>query len=275
MEPPVALTIAGSDSGAGAGIQADIKAMAAFGVLATTAITTVTAQNTTAVTGVHHLPVAFVDLQISAVLDDLPVAAVKTGMLGTSDWVARVAGGAAAGDLPNLVVDPVMVSSSGFLLLEEGGVDTYRSQLLPHALLVTPNLWEAALLSGIDRWQLDTIEGMVDAARAIHDTGVRWVLVKGGHGQGVDGSDGAPPPREVVDVLWGEAGPTLVPGPWVDTRNDHGTGCSLSAAVAARLAAGCTVPEAINDAKAFVSRALSGAAGWRLGSGHGPLDHFG
>ena len=274
-EPPVALTIAGSDSGSGAGIQADLKSMAALGVLAATAITTVTAQNTTAVTAVHHLPAAFVDQQITAVLDDLPVAAVKTGMLGTAEVVELVARRAAAGDLPNLVVDPVMVSSSGHRLLEDGGVDAYRRHLLPLALVATPNLWEAALLSGLDRDRLERVDGMVAAAAAIHRLGARWVLVKGGHLRGVEGSNGTQPPSQVPDVLYGVDGPTLITGAWVDTPNTHGTGCSLSAAIAARLAGGASVPEAVDDAKRFVQRALVGSAGWRLGRGHGPLDHLG
>jgi hydroxymethylpyrimidine/phosphomethylpyrimidine kinase len=274
-EPPVGLTIAGSDSGSGAGIQADLKSMAAFGVLATTAITTVTAQNTAEVTGVHHLPAAFVDRQISAVLADLPVAAVKTGMLGTAEIVELVAGRAAAGDLPNLVVDPVMVSSTGHQLLEDGGVDSYRRHLLPQALVATPNLWEAALLSGLDPAELDGVAGMIEAARVIHGLGAGWVLVKGGHLGGVEASSPGHPPAQVPDVLFGSDGPTLVTGEWVDTPNTHGTGCSLSAAIAARLAGGAPVPEAVDDAKRFVHRALQGSAGWRLGRGHGPLDHLG
>jgi len=273
--PPVAMTIAGSDSGAGAGIQADLKAMGALGVLATTALTTVTAQSTAAVTGVHHVPVAFVELQITTVLADLPVAAVKTGMLATADIVELVGRLAAEGMLPNLVVDPVMVSSSGHRLLEDGGVDAYRRHLLPRALVATPNLWEAALLSGLDRADLTGVDGMAEAARRIQRLGPRWVLVKGGHLDGVEPAAGGVPPTEVPDVLFDGEEVTVVTAPWVDTPNTHGTGCSLSAAVAARLASGAGVAQAVADAKAFVNGALLGGAGWRLGAGHGPIDHLG
>ena len=273
-EPPVALTIAGSDSGAGAGIQADLKAMAALGVLATTAITTVTAQSTAAVTGVHQLPAAFVEQQIMTVLDDLPVAAVKTGMLATAEIVEMVGRLAASGLLPNLVVDPVMVSSSGHPLLDDGGLEAYRRHLLPHSLVVTPNLWEAALLCEVDRQDLEGTAGMESAARAIHRLGVGWVLVKGGHLDGVaTPTDRAP--DQVPDVLFDGQEVRWLTASRVDTPNNHGTGCSMSAAIAARLAAGANVPDAVRDAKALVHRALVGAAGWRLGAGHGPIDHLG
>jgi len=273
--PPVAMTIAGSDSGAGAGIQADLKAMGALGVLATTAVTTVTAQNTSAVTGVHHLPVAFVELQITTVLADLPVAAVKTGMLATAPVVALVGRLAAEGRLPNLVVDPVMVSSSGHRLLEDGGIEAYRRHLLPQALVATPNLWEAALLAGMERDDLVGTDAMAEAARRIHRLGPRWVLVKGGHLDGVEPAAGGAHPEGVPDVLFDGGAVTVLTAPWVDTPNTHGTGCSLSAAIAARLASGAGVEAAVGDAKTYVHRALAGAAAWRLGRGHGPLDHLG
>jgi hydroxymethylpyrimidine/phosphomethylpyrimidine kinase len=235
----------------------------------------VTAQSTAAVTGVHHVPVAFVELQITTVLADLPVAAVKTGMLATADIVELVGRLAAEGMLPNLVVDPVMVSSSGHRLLEDGGVDAYRRHLLPRALVATPNLWEAALLAGLDRADLAGVDGMAEAARRIHRLGPRWVLVKGGHLDGVEAADRGVPPTEVPDVLFDGEEITVVTAPWVDTPNTHGTGCSLSAAIAARLASGTGVAQAVADAKAFVNGALVGGAGWRLGAGHGPIDHLG
>jgi hydroxymethylpyrimidine/phosphomethylpyrimidine kinase len=269
------MTIAGSDSGAGAGLQADLKAMAAFGVLATTVVTTVTAQSTAAVTGMVPLPSPFVEEQIMTVLADLPVAAVKTGMLGTAEVVRTVGRLAARGLLPNLVVDPVMVSSSGHRLLEDGGVDAYRTELLPHALVTTPNLREAALLSELDLRWLTGIDGMEAAARVIHRMGPRWVLVKGGHLAGVEPAGGTEPPSVVPDVLFDGSTVTVVTAGWVDTPNTHGTGCSLSAAIAARLAAGAGVHQAVEDAKGFVHRALVGAADWRLGAGHGPIDHLG
>jgi hydroxymethylpyrimidine/phosphomethylpyrimidine kinase len=276
-QPPVALTIAGSDSGAGAGIQADIKTMGALGAFAVTAVTAVTAQNTSAVEGVQVLPPWFVRQQIATVLADLPVAATKTGMLADVDIIAVVGECAGSGDLPNLVVDPVMVSSSGQLLLGDGGVAAYRDLLVPLALVVTPNLWEAALLCDIDPAGLTGVDDMADAARTIHALGPGWVLVKGGHLAGVEpgsGTDAGVPPS-VPDVLYDGTTVTVLRADRVDTPNSHGTGCSLSAAIAAKLAAGADVPAAVTEAKAFVHRALVGGAGWRLGKGHGPLDHFG
>ncbi|HWE69996.1 MAG TPA: bifunctional hydroxymethylpyrimidine kinase/phosphomethylpyrimidine kinase [Acidimicrobiales bacterium] len=274
-QPPVALTIAGSDSGAGAGIQADLKTMGALGVFGVTAITAVTAQNTATVAGVHPVPAAFVEQQVATLLADLPVAATKTGMLGNAETIAVVGGFAGSGALPNLVVDPVMVSSSGQPLLDDGGVAAYRELLLPFALVVTPNLWEAALLCGRDPRGLTDEEGMADAARTIHAMGAAWVLVKGGHLAGVEPSPGTPAASAVPDVLYGGSTVTVLTAEWVDTPNTHGTGCSLSAAIAAQLASGAEVATAVADAKAYVNRALAGAAGWRLGKGHGPLDHFG
>jgi hydroxymethylpyrimidine/phosphomethylpyrimidine kinase len=277
-DPPVALSIAGSDSGAGAGIQADIKTMGALGVLATTAITAVTAQSTVEVREVLQVPPSMVDAQIGAVVDDMDVVAVKTGMLGTPDVVETVARRAVAGDLPRLVVDPVMVASTGRALLAAEGIEAYRRVLLPQALIVTPNLWEAALLSGVDPAlgeRLVDVAGMVEAARRIHALGPAWVLVKGGHlpGVGVPGHRDAP--EVVSDVLFDGSEVTVVSQPLVDTANTHGTGCSLSAAIAAELALGATVPDAVDAARAFVHRALLGGASWRLGKGHGPLDHLG
>lgn len=258
--------------------------MAAFGVFATTAVTSVTAQNTVAVTGVCPVAATFVDLQISAILDDFAVASVKTGMLGSVEVVELVADRAAAGELPNLVVDPVMVSSSGHQLLDPGGSDAYRRRLLPQALVVTPNLAEASLLSGIDLDRLTSVEGMIEAAATIHTFGARWVLVKGGHlPRGAEGprpdfghpAEDPTGPAVVPDILYGDDGPIVITGSWVNTRNTHGTGCSLSAAIAARLACGAAVPAAVNDGIRFVRRGLSESVSWRLGGGHGPLDHLG
>ena len=193
--PPVALTIAGSDSGSGAGLQADIKTMAALGVFATTAVTAVTAQNTAEVREVHHVPVGMVTAQIRAVIDDLPVAAVKTGLLGTAAVVGAVGGLAAAGHLPRLVVDPVMVASTGRALVADRCVEAYRRRLLPYALLVTPNLWEAALLAGLPASGVGDLDTMVEAARRIHRLGPTWVLVKGGHLPGVETGSTARAPK--------------------------------------------------------------------------------
>lgn len=260
--PVVALTIAGSDSGGGAGLQADLKTFAAFGVFGTSAVTAVTAQNTTAVRGVQALDAGFVDLQIEAVLDDLPVAGVKTGMLATSAVVEMVGRRAAAGDLPHLVVDPVLVSSTGHRLLDADGPAAYLDKLLPYAEVTTPNLREASLLAGM---AIDDVDAMVEAARRLAGSGARTVVVKGGHLAG----DVAP------DVVWHEGTATILEGRRVPTSNDHGTGCSLAAAVAARLALGDDPLDALRHAKAYVAAAIGGAARWRLGAGHGPIDHFG
>ncbi len=241
-DPPVSMSIAGSDSGAGAGIQADIKTMGALGVFATTAITAVTAQNTTAVTEVHYVPAEMVEAQIDAVLDDLPVASVKTGMLGTPAVIEAVGRRAAAGRLPQLVVDPVMVASSGRIFLTEEGIDAYRAHLLPQALIATPNLWEAALLAGVPPSDRHDVASMIEMARSIHRLGCVWVLVKGGHLPGVESHHSGPAPSQVTDVLFDGDEVTVLTGSHVDTPNTHGTGCSLSSAVAAYLAHGADVP---------------------------------
>ena len=259
--PPVAMTIAGSDSGGGAGIQADLKAFAANGVFGTTVVTAVTAQNTRAVEGIVALEPAFVEAQIRAVVSDLPVAAVKTGMLATAATVSAVARRATAGDLPNLVVDPVMIASTGRRLLDEEATRVYLEELIPRALLVTPNLGEAGLLVGRT---VDTVDAMKAAATELWARGPRYVLVKGGHLAG-----------PAVDVLFDGTAHLELTADRVDTENVHGTGCTLSATVTAHLAAGRDVPGAVASAKRYVTAAIEGAARWRLGSGHGPLDHFG
>jgi len=273
--PPVVLTIAGSDSGAGAGIQADLKAMSALGVFATTAVTAVTAQNSAAVTAVHALPTELVAAQIDAVLDDFTVMATKTGMLATTETVRLVAERATTGDLPSLVVDPVMVASTGRRLLDDEAVDAYRHGLVPRALVVTPNLFEAAILAGVEPVDDADTDTMVELARRVHGLGATWVLVKGGHLPGVHGPGSGAAPDQVADVLFDGTEVTVLAQARVTTRNNHGTGCSLASAIAALLASGHDVPVAVARAKAFVHEALVGAAGWDLGHGHGPLDPFG
>ena len=270
MQPFVALTIAGSDSGGGAGIQADLRTFAARRVHGCSAITAITAQNTVGVTAVCALEPEMVVAQVDAVLSDLPVAATKTGMLARPQTVAAVARLAAAGRLPRLVVDPVLVSSTGAALMEEGGVEAYRRDLLPLALLATPNLREAAVLTGQTLSDVRDLEAMVALARRVAAFGPEWVLLKGGHF-----AEGSLTERRAPDVLLGPDGYEVFDGPRVDTRNDHGTGCSTAACVAAELAKGATVPEAVVAAKTFVTAALRGAANWKLGSGHGPIDHLG
>jgi hydroxymethylpyrimidine kinase/phosphomethylpyrimidine kinase len=262
--PVTALTIAGSDSGGGAGAQADLKTFAAHRVHGTSALTAVTAQNTAEVRGVVALSPAFVRLQVEAVLDDFDVRGVKTGMLANAGVVCEVAALAADGRLPQLVVDPVLVSSSGHALMDPDGIEAYLRKLLPHALVATPNLREAAVLAGVPLDSLTTPDTMAAAAERIRTHGARYVVVKGGHL-----TDAA------HDVVAGPEGITVLEGTRVATGNDHGTGCSLSAAIVANLALGADILDAVRAAKAFVAAALAGGADWSLGAGHGPVDHFG
>jgi len=271
VTPPVALTIAGSDSGGGAGVQADLKTFAALGVFGTSALSAVTAQNTTAVTGVVVLEPSFVVAQVEAVLDDLHPAAVKTGMLATGPTVAAVAELARAGRLPHLVVDPVLVSSTGHRLTDDAGVDAYRRLLLPAAEVLTPNLREAAVLAGRGFEELCDVDAMIAVAEELRALGPDTVVVKGGHLGAASGDATAPSP----DVVVGPQGTVVLEADRVATGNDHGTGCSLSAAIAAHLALGLDTLESLRAAKAFVHRALQGASAWHLGAGHGPIDHFG
>jgi hydroxymethylpyrimidine kinase/phosphomethylpyrimidine kinase len=262
--PPTALSIAGSDSGGGAGAQADLKTFAAHRVHGTTALTAVTAQNTAQVRGVAALEPEFVRLQIETVLDDFDVRSVKTGMLANRAIVDVVAELAAAGRLPQLVVDPVLVSSSGQALMTPDGLQAYRTRLLPYALVVTPNLREAAALTGVEVAELMSVEAMTEAAEQIRAGGARYVVVKGGHLT-----------EAAHDVVAGPEGITVLEAVRVVTANDHGTGCSLSAAIAANLSWGYGVLDAVGAAKTFVAQGLAGGAAWRLGAGHGPIDHFG
>ena len=266
--PPVALTIAGSDSGGGAGIQADLVTFAAHGVHGTSVITALTAQNTAGVSGVHVPPVAFLRAQLDAVLGDLPVAAAKTGMLATEEVVDVVAEAAAAGRLPNLVVDPVLVSSTGARLLDAGAEVAYVERLLPRALVATPNTREASALLGRP---VVTVDDARAAGRAIAALGPRWVVVKGGHLTGEDAGGDAV--DVVVDGDTGEA--TELRLPRVATRNDHGTGCTFAAATVAQLARGREVPEALAAAKRFVHAGLTSSSAWALGAGHGPVGKLG
>jgi hydroxymethylpyrimidine/phosphomethylpyrimidine kinase len=269
VQPVVALAIAGSDSGGGAGIQADIRSLNAFGVFATTALTAITAQNTRGVSAVQIIEPDVVDAQIRAVVSDFDVRATKTGMLASAEIVARVASLAREGLLPHLVVDPVLVATSGDVLMGEGGVEAYRQVLFPLAEVVTPNLREAAVLCDIDVGDLVDLDSVVAAAHTILSFGSRYVIVKGGHLKGSTHPDRSP------DVLLSADDLVVLDGPRVVTNNDHGTGCSLSSAIAAGLALGRNVPDAVRDAKSFVLAALEGAAEWRLGDGRGPIDHLG
>lgn len=266
--PAVALTIAGSDSSGGAGIQTDLVTFAAHGVHGASVITAVTAQSTVGVDAVHVPPVDLLHAQLDAVLGDLPVAAVKTGMLATEEVVRAVADVAAAGRLPNLVVDPVLVSSTGARLLEPGAEVAYAAALLPHALVVTPNSREAAALVGAP---VATAADAAAAAVEIGRLGPRWVVVTGGHQveEGADDAASADAVDVVVDTATGAV--SELRAPRVETRNDHGTGCTFAAATAALLARGVPVPDALARAKRFVHAGLVASAGWRLGAGHGPV----
>lgn len=255
---PIALTIAGSDSGGGAGIQADLKTFQAFGVFGASAITAVTAQNTLGVRSIHAIPVDVVRDQIDMVVEDLPPAATKTGMLATEEVVRTVVTVLKSGRTGPLVVDPVMVSTSGARLLDERAEEAVRTLLLPRAALVTPNLHEAGILLGR---AVETVDDMADAARDLVDLGAGAALVKGGH---LDG--------DMVDILWDGVDERRWHRARIDTPHTHGTGCTLSAAAAAGLAWGHDLPTAVDEAIRFVAAAIASAPGF--GAGHGPLDHF-
>ncbi len=270
MQPYTALTIAGSDSGGGAGIQADLRTFSAFEVHGTCAVTAVTAQNTVGVQAIHVVDPALVVAQVRSVLDDFDVVAVKTGMLAEPATIETVAELARAGELAHLVVDPVLVSSTGHLLVSPGGVRAYREALLAYAEVVTPNLAEAAALADAELGDVNDEDDMVSLARAILALGPRHVLVKGGHF-----AQRRRDPAHAPDVLVNAHGVTVFDAPRVETDNDHGTGCSLSAAIAVGLGLGRSAEDATRDAKSFVLAALTSARTWRLGHGRGPIDHLG
>ncbi len=255
---PVGLTIAGSDSGGGAGIQADLKTFQALGVYGASAITAITAQNTLGVRSVHEVPCNVIADQIDAVIEDLGVDGAKTGMLSSSDIIATVADRVRRWRLaPILVVDPVMVAKSGDHLLRQDAVQALRSELLPLAAVLTPNLPEAEVLVGRN---LHTDDDVRQAAREIVELGPRAVVMKGGHRTG-----------EPVDVLFDGRRFYLFGGPRFETTSTHGTGCTFSAAIAAGLARGMDIPTAVACAKSYLARAIQRAR--PLGAGHGPVEH--
>jgi hydroxymethylpyrimidine/phosphomethylpyrimidine kinase len=258
-----ALTIAGSDSGAGAGIQADLKTFAACGVYGTSAITAITAQNTLGVTAWEAVSTDLVVAQIEAVAGDLPPQAVKTGMLATAAIVEAVAAAIGGLDLPNLVVDPVMIAKGGDRLLRDDAVAAIKVHLLKLAEIVTPNIPEAEVLSGAS---IRTIADMRAAARRIRALGPRVVVVKGGH---LDATDAG---GVVIDVVCTPDEEFELRGPRLETRHTHGTGCTFAAATAAFLAQDRAVDEALRHAREYLEGAIRNAPG--LGQGHGPLNHF-
>jgi hydroxymethylpyrimidine/phosphomethylpyrimidine kinase len=259
---PIAVTIAGSDSSAGAGIQADLKTFAALGVYGACVITALTAQNTKAVTAIHDVPPDFIAAQIDAVFCDLKIDAVKIGMVSTAPAIAAVAKGLERHRAQDIVLDTVMIASSGAQLLRPDAIDALRRVLIPMARVITPNLPEAAaLLDAPVATSEAEIGSQADKLRVL---GCRAVLIKGGHGAG----------PHSVDLLFEDSGVTRLSAPRIASRNTHGTGCTLSSAIAANLAKGFSLAEAAREAKIFVSAAIAAAERLSIGSGHGPLHHF-
>ncbi len=255
--PGRVLIIAGSDSGGGAGIQADIKTVTALRGFATTAVTAITVQNTLGVTGVHPVPLNMIEAQARAVLDDLGADAIKTGMLGDAATVRLVAALLAQTDAP-AVVDPVMVAKGGHALLADSAIDAVRRDILPQAALLTPNAPEAAVLTGL---LIETTDDLRRAGVRLLELGARAVLMKGGHIAG----------EQLVDILMTPHGETRFEGARIPTRSTHGTGCTLSSAIATGLANGLELVTAITAARAYLMGAILNAPGY--GAGHGPLDH--
>jgi hydroxymethylpyrimidine/phosphomethylpyrimidine kinase len=262
MRTPIAVTIAGSDSGGGAGIQADLKTFAAFGVYGASVITALTAQNTQGVAAIHDVPPEFIAAQIDAVFSDLSVGAVKIGMLSQPAVIAAVAAGLDRHGQTNVVLDPVMVAASGDRLLVPEAVEVLRRDLIPRALIITPNLPEAAVL--LDAAPAANEGEMRAQAERLLALGPRAVLLKGGHGEG----------PESVDIFFDGAVELRLPAPRIATRNNHGTGCTLSSAIAAGLAKDLRLVEAVAEAKAYVTMAISAGDKLTIGSGHGPVHHF-
>jgi hydroxymethylpyrimidine/phosphomethylpyrimidine kinase len=256
MKLPVALTIAGSDSGGGAGIQADLKTFAALGVHGTSALTAITAQNTVEVTDILELPVSLIRAQIDAVVTDIGVDAAKTGMLSSAEIIEAVARAVEEHGIDLLVVDPVMVAKGGARLLRDDAVGALRSRLLPLAAVLTPNIPEAEVLLGRSITSLDDRR---EAARDLLSLGPRAVVLKGGHAEG-----------EAIDVYWDGAELVELIATRIETPNTHGSGCTFSAAIAARLAAGRSPLDAVRDAKQFITNAIEFSLD--LGHGHGPVN---
>jgi len=260
--PPIALTIAGSDSSGGAGIQADLKTFSALGVYGASVITALTAQNTRGVSAIHDVPDDFITAQMAAVFEDLDVKAVKIGMLSRPGAIGAVAAGLETWARCPVVLDPVMVAASGARLLSPDSVSSLIAELLPRADLITPNLPEAAVLLGTDMATEEA--GMVRQAEALLRLGAKAVLVKGGHGTGT----------QSLDILATPSGIVRLAAPRLATMNTHGTGCTLSSAIAAGLARGDGLEAAVKAAKAYIGGAIAHADRLKVGSGHGPVHHF-
>lgn len=258
----IAVTIAGSDSGGGAGIQADLKTFSALGVYGASVVTALTAQNTRGVQAIHDVPADFIAAQMDSVFSDLKVGATKIGMLSQVPVIAAVAAGLDRHRVAHVVLDPVMVATSGDRLLHSDAVSALRSLLFPRAVLVTPNLLEAAAL--LDQPAAQGEDDMLAQGQALMAQGAQAVLMKGGHGAG-DTS---------VDLLVTPAGTVRLEAPRVATRNTHGTGCTLSSAIAAGLAKGFPLGQAVSEAKDYVTAAIAASERLQVGSGHGPTHHF-
>ena len=262
MTIPIALTIAGSDSSGGAGVQADLKTFSALGVYGASVITALTAQNTMGVSGIHQVPADFVTAQIDAVFSDLDVKAVKIGMVAARAMIDAIVAGLARWSPKHIVLDPVMVATSGDHLLAADAVAALRTKLIPFASLITPNLPEAAALL---EEAVATSEAAIESqGRRLLAMGCPAVLIKGGHGQG----------SESIDYLFGGNGTIALTAPRVATKNTHGTGCSLSSAIAAGLAKGEDMETAVRHAKTWISAAIAAADRLDVGHGHGPVHHF-
>jgi hydroxymethylpyrimidine/phosphomethylpyrimidine kinase len=257
------LTIAGSDCGGGAGIQADLKTFSALGCYGMSVVTALTAQNTTGVTGIHAVPPAFVVQQMAAIFTDIGVDAVKIGMLYSAELIQAVADGLRRYGAANIVLDPVMVAQSGDKLLQDAAITALKDHLLPLATVLTPNLPEAGVLLGREVNGLDEMQA---AAKSLAAFGSRSVLLKGGHAQGDDSSD--------VLFIADDDRCVVLEDRRVQTANTHGTGCTLSSAIAAYLAKGEAIGQAVRKAKAFIGKAIRAGAPYRLGHGSGPVHHF-
>ena len=253
------LTIAGSDPSGGAGIQADLKAMSANGVFGMSVLTSITAQNTCGVSAVFHLPSSIIEAQLDAIFSDIPVAVAKTGMLATADIVRTVSLRLAKQHMEHLVVDPVMVAKGGHSLLEQDAISTLKAELLPQASLLTPNIYEAELLSGRS---IKTLAEAREAAKVIYQLGCKHVLIKGGHLLEQPGTD----------LLYDGRFFRMYKNEFIQTSTTHGTGCTFASAIAAHLAKGRSLPDAIEVAKHYTTEAIR--HGLPLGKGHGPTDHF-
>ncbi|MGD9838251.1 MAG: bifunctional hydroxymethylpyrimidine kinase/phosphomethylpyrimidine kinase [Afipia sp.] len=262
MSIPIALTIAGSDSGGGAGIQADLKTFSALGVYGASVITALTAQNTKGVTGIHDVPADFITAQMDAVFSDLDVKAVKIGMVARGEAIDAIVAGLDRWSPPHVVFDPVMVATSGDRLLSSDAVDALRTKLFPRAHLITPNLPEAAAL--LNESIAESDQEIEQQGRRLLALGCPAVLIKGGHGHGPESTDYLIDANSVIRLA----------APRIATSNTHGTGCSLSSAIAAGLAKGHTLERAVRDAKAYISAAIAAADRLKVGHGHGPIHHF-